>query len=101
MDIVSVFEIRDVRVESEYAIATNNLDLLCFSGALPDYAVRYAEKGWCRVADVLAAAPTGECEAQISLDDGAAWSVCCLKTRPGALCDHARQSRCREVVREF
>ena len=76
-------EVRGVVVESEYAIATNNLDRLCFSGALPDYTVRYAEKGWCRVADILAAAPTGACEASVVLDDGSGWVVVCQKTQPG------------------
>lgn len=76
-------EIRGVMVESAYAIATNNLDRLCFSGALPDYTVRYSEKGWCRVADILAAAPTGACEASVVLGDGAGWAVGCQKTQPG------------------
>lgn len=73
-------DIRDVIVLSDYAITTNNLDRICFGQNLPDYQVRYAEKGWFKAVDILAAAPTGACEGALTLGDGAAWKVACVKT---------------------
>lgn len=72
-------DIRDVQVKSDLSICGANVDRLCFGSDLPDYTVRYADKGWCKVADVFTAAPTGACEAVLTLGDGAAWRLAFLK----------------------
>ena len=76
-------EIRGVVVLSEYSISTNNIDLLCFGRELPDYEERYAERGWCKAADILAAARTGSCAGVLALGDGAAWRVTFVKETEG------------------
>ena len=76
-------EVRGVVVESEYAISTNNIDRLCFGRELPDYEERYAERGWCKAADILAAARTGSCAGVLALGDGAAWRITFVKAAEG------------------
>ena len=70
---------RDVSLLSNYAIKGANIDRLCLGRNLPDYTVRYADKGWCKVADVVTVAKTGSCAAILSLGDGAAWRIGVLK----------------------
>ena len=65
----------DVRLLSDWPIVATNIDRLCLGGELPDYTVEYAERGWCKVADILGAAATGACAATLSLADGATWKV--------------------------
>ena len=76
-------EIRGVALVSDYSISTANIDRLCFGRELPDYEVRYGKNGWCKAADILAAAPTGSCAGRLMLGDGAMWRVACLKTADG------------------
>lgn len=78
-------DIRDVLILSNYAIKGDNLDRLCFGDTLPDYTIEYAEKGYCRVADIFAAAETGACEATLVLDDGAAWRLTFAKGADGKI----------------
>ncbi len=74
---------RDVILKSEYAIKGENMDRLCLGRELPDYTVRYADKGWCKVADVFTVADTGVCAATLTLGDGAAWRIELLKGASG------------------
>ena len=74
---------RDVSLLSSYAIKGANIDRLCLGRNLPDYTVRYADKGWCKVADVFTVAKTGACAAILSLGDGAAWRVELVKGASG------------------
>ena len=74
---------RDVILKSEYAIKGENMDRLCLGRELPDYTVRYADKGWCKVADVFTVAKTGACAAILTLGDGAAWRIGVLKGESG------------------
>ncbi|NLF86859.1 MAG: hypothetical protein GX571_12220, partial [Lentisphaerae bacterium] len=78
-------DIRDVLILSNYAIKGDNLDRLCFGDTLPDYTLEYAEKGYCRVADIFAVAKTGACEATLVLDDGAAWRLTFAKGVDGKI----------------
>ena len=75
--------IRDVKFLSGFSIKGENIDKLCLGRQLPDYTVRYADKGWCKVADVFTVANTGACAAILSLDDGSAWRIGVLKGRSG------------------
>ena len=74
---------RDVILKSEYAVKGENIDRLCLGRELPDYTVRYADKGWCKVADVFTVANTGACAATLTLGDGAAWRIKLLKGASG------------------
>lgn len=64
--------VRDVILKSEYAIKPENLSRLCIGTVPPDYTLRYADKGHCKVADVFTVAKTGACEGILTLEDGAA-----------------------------
>ena len=75
--------VRDVVLKSDYAIKGANIDRLCLGGGLPDYVVRYADKGWCKVADIFTVASTGACEGLLTLDGGAAWRVAATKVEAG------------------
>lgn len=79
-----------VLIKSDYALKAGNLERLCLGGALPDYMVRYAAKGWCRVADIFTNAKTGSCSGILALDDGAAWRVTCTKGRDGKVSTTAK-----------
>ena len=68
-------KIRDVILNSDYAIVGTNLNRLCFSDDLPDYRVDYADRGWCLVAHVFTVAETGFAKAQLMRDDGAVWTL--------------------------
>ncbi len=81
---------RDVAIKSCYAICGKNMDRLCLGGALPEYDVQYADKGWCKIADMFTNAPTGSCTAEISLDDGAAWTVSLVKDAAGKVAFEAK-----------
>ena len=48
--------VRDVILKSDYAIKGANIDRLCLGRNLPDYTVRYADRGWCKVADIFTVA---------------------------------------------
>ena len=74
---------RDVILKSEYAIKGENMDRLCLGRELPDYTVRYADKGWCKVADILTVAKTGACAAILTLSNGAAWRIGIMKGASG------------------
>lgn len=67
--------LRDVMLKSAYAIKAGNLDWLCTGDSLPDYTVRYADKGWCKVADIVMEAPAGFCTGTIQREDGMTWRV--------------------------
>ena len=75
--------VRDVILKSDYAIKGANIDRLCLGRNLPDYAVRYADKGWCKVADIFTVAKTGACEGTLTLDSGAAWRISAVKGPSG------------------
>ena len=75
--------VRDVILKSDYAIKGANIDRLCVGRNLPDYTVRYADKGWCKVADIFTVAKTGACEGALSLDGGAAWRLSAVKGASG------------------
>jgi hypothetical protein len=75
--------VRDVIMKSVYSIRNENIDRLCLGGVPPDYTVRYADAGWCKVADIFTLAKTGACEADLSLDDGAAWKLTFTKDASG------------------
>ena len=79
-----------VLIKSDYALTAANLDRLCLGGTLPDYTVRYAATGWCKVADICADAKTGSCSGILALDDGAAWRVSCTKGRDGRIATTAK-----------
>ena len=74
---------RDVILKSEHAVKGENMDRLCLGRELPDYTVRYADKGWCKVADVFTVANTGVCAATLTLGGGAAWRIGVLKGESG------------------
>ena len=75
--------VRDVILKSDYAIKGANIDRLCLGRGLPDYTVRYADKGWCKVADIFTVAKTGACEGTLTLDGGAAWRLSVVKGPSG------------------
>ena len=75
--------VRDVILKSDYAIKGANIDRLCLGRNLPDYTVRYADKGWCKVADIFTVAKTGACEGTLTLDSGAAWRISAVKGPSG------------------
>ena len=75
--------VRDVILKSDYAIRGANVDRLCVGRNLPDYTVRYADKGWCKVADIFTVAKTGACEGTLTLDGGAAWRLSAVKGASG------------------
>ena len=75
--------VRDVILKSDYAIKGANVDRLCLGRNLPDYTVRYADKGWCKVADIFTVAKTGACEGILTLDGGAAWRLSAAKGASG------------------
>ena len=75
--------VRDVILKSEYAIKGANVDRLCLGRNLPDYTVRYADKGWCKVADIFTVAKTGACEGVLTLGGGAAWRLSAVKGASG------------------
>ena len=75
--------VRDVILKSDYAIKGVNIDRLCLGRNLPDYTVRYADKGWCKVADIFTVAKTGACEGVLTLDGGAAWRLSATKGASG------------------
>ena len=75
--------VRDVILKCNYAIKGANVDRLCVGRNLPDYTVHYADKGWCKVADVFTVAKTGACEGTLTLDGGAAWRLTFAKGAAG------------------
>ena len=75
--------VRDVILKSDYAIKGANVDRLCLGRDLPDYTVRYADKGWCKVADIFTVAKTGACEGVLTLGGGAAWRLAFVKSAEG------------------
>lgn len=75
----------NVVLRSNFPIAAENLKRLCLTNALPDYTVHYADTGFCKVADILAAAPTGACETTLTLSDGAAYKIAVIKDKTGQL----------------
>ena len=75
--------VRDVILKSDYAIKGSNIDRLCLGRNLPDYTVRYADKGWCKVADIFTVAKMGACEGTLTLDGGAAWRLLAVKGASG------------------
>lgn len=74
-------KIRDVVLNSDYAIVGTNLNRLCFSDELPDYRVDYADRGWCLIAHVFTVAETGFAKAQLMRDDGAVWTLEFMKSK--------------------
>ena len=62
--------IRGVSLLSDLSIKGANIDRLCLGRELPDYTIRYADRGRCKVADVFTVAKTGSCAAMLTLDDG-------------------------------
>ena len=77
--------VRDVILKSDYAIKGGNIDRLCVGRNLPDYTVHYADKGWCKVADIFTVAKTGACEGFLTLDGGAAWRLSATKGASGCV----------------
>ena len=75
--------VRDVILKCNYAIKGANVDRLCVGRNLPDYTIHYADKGWCKVADVFTVAKTGACEGTLTLDGGAAWRLTFAKGAAG------------------
>ena len=75
--------VRDVILKCDYAIKGANVDRLCVGRNLPDYTVHYADKGWCKVADIFTVAKTGSCEGVLTLDGGAAWRLAATKGAAG------------------
>ena len=75
--------VRDVILKSDYAIRGANIDRLCLGSGLPDYTVRYADEGWCKVADIFTVAKTGACEGTLALDGGAAWRLSAARGAAG------------------
>ena len=75
--------VRDVILKSDHDIKGANIDRLCIGSDLPDYTVRYADAGWCKVADVFTVAKTGACEGVLTLDCGAAWRLSFSKGADG------------------
>ena len=71
--------VHGVSLKTDYAIRGANIDRLCLSGNLPDYTVHYADKGWCKVADIFTVAKTGACQGVMTLNDGAAWRLTLVK----------------------
>lgn len=90
--------IEGVLVRTDRKMCGENIDLLCISDALVDYSLDYADKGWCKVADIFDMAPTGHVSADISIDDGALWSVDVLKDEKGRIKVKykSRSSLCRK-----
>jgi hypothetical protein len=77
--------ITDVVIRTDYPISGEYIDKICFGNQLPDYAVRYKQKGYCKVADIFTVAKTGACEGILTLGDGAAWRLTFVKDASGAV----------------
>lgn len=75
----------DVSIVSKFAIKGSNLDRLCFGSGLPDYTVYYADRGWCKVVDVLAVAETGACAGVLTINDGAVWNIGVKRSASGKM----------------
>ena len=75
--------IHNVLIRTDRSVCSKNIDVLCISDDLPDYTLRYSEKGWCKVADILDASPSGSVKANLSTADGASWLVSITKQRDG------------------
>lgn len=75
--------IDNVLIRTDRAMCGDNIDVLCMGDALPDYTLEYADKGWCKVADIFDKAPSGLVQADLSTDSGAAWKVSVLKRENG------------------
>lgn len=67
--------IRNVLLRSNYPICKENLRLLVLDDTLPDYAVNYAQKGLCKIGDIVAETNYGFVEADIAMDDGAVYTM--------------------------
>ena len=77
--------ITDVVIRTDYPISGEYIDKICFGNQLPDYAVRYKSKGYCKVADIFTVAKTGACEGILTLGDGAAWRLTFVKDADGVV----------------
>lgn len=89
--------IDDVMIRTDRSMSGENINVLCIGDALPDYTLEYADKGWCKVADIFDMARTGYVAAELSADDGASWGVEVLKEEKTGIRVKfkARNSRCR------
>ncbi|MBR4415760.1 MAG: hypothetical protein IKS67_03260, partial [Victivallales bacterium] len=77
--------ITDVVIRTDYPISGEYIDKICFGNQLPDYAVHYKNKGYCKVADIFTVAKTGACEGILTLGDGAAWRLTFVKDASGVV----------------
>ena len=89
--------IDNVLVRTDRAMSVENIDVLCIGDALPDYTVEYADKGWCKVADIFCAEPTGSVQADLSTDAGASWKIGVTKLADGKMkySSKAQNSLCK------
>jgi len=66
--------VKNVVIRSNIPLAAENLDKLCAGDELPDYSLSYTAKGYCRMADFLAA-EDGCAQALLYLNNGALYQL--------------------------
>lgn len=67
--------ISNVLLKNDMPVCKENFYQLILDDSLPDYEVRYNETGLCKVADFVMAQDYGYIEANVTLEDGAAYKV--------------------------
>lgn len=76
-------DISGVLLRTDTPVGAENLRKLTLDDAMPDYAIEYAETGWCKVAEIVTAQQTGFVEAQIICKHGACYDIKCYQTEQG------------------
>lgn len=71
--------ISGVMLKTNAEICVENLRRLVLDDTMPDYMIEYADPGWCKVAELVAAQPTGAIEAQIICENGACYDMKCFQ----------------------
>jgi hypothetical protein len=76
--------ISGVLLKSDAPVCAENLKRLVLDDTLPDYTVEYAQPGWCKVAEIVAAQETGAVEGRLICDNGAVYEMKCYQKAPAA-----------------
>ncbi len=67
--------VKNVVIRTDISVCPENIDRLCAGNELPDYMLEYTEKGFCKVADIVLAEPSGCTDSILSLDNGEAYKI--------------------------
>ena len=77
--------ISNVLLKNDMPVCKENFYQLILDDTLPDYEVRYNETGLCKVADFVMAEDYGYIEADVTMEDGAAYKVKFYRKKGGDL----------------